>query len=915
MTRFSKDNWEVLSRLLDEALDLGTEARPAWLAELGRTDPALASRVAALLNREADVEREGFLSPAQAPDRPEASSSLAGHLVGAYRLERQLGQGGMGAVWRAVRADGRFEGAVAIKFLSLAVAGPVGEVRFRREGSMLARLTHPNIARLLDAGVTPTGQPYLVLELVDGQRLDVWCDERRLPAEARLRLFLQVLAAVSHAHANLIVHRDLKPSNILVTADGTVKLLDFGIAKLLEGETGEAVGLTASHDRLLTYLYAAPEQVRGEPVTTATDVYSLGVVLFQLLVGRHPTSEDSETPAEQLRAVLDSRPAQLSRAVTPSGAISRTEALRLAGARDATPERLRRDYAGDLENILGKALRKDPAERYPTVTALASDLEHYLRHEPVSARPDAWSYRAGKFLRRHRSVAAVAIVVGLALIGAAVMTALQAREARRQRDAAVYQSSRADAQIEFQNLLLSSVGDEPLTMRQLLDRGRGLLEHQYGEDPALLGTLLLQLANQYAGLSDTRVEAELLAKAESLAMAGHGAERLAEIRCTQASTLTNQGSYLEARRLLDRTDSLVTATHDPESMALCLAVRGNLELEAGDADSSIVAIERAIAIRDSLGKTRDMFYLELLDELGGAFNAQGRYRESQPFFQRALRGMEETGRGGMIARVIMEHNLSLAYVKLGETEQAETVLHDVLLRAARANPTAAPPNQPLIHYAETALFQGHADSAQKYFRVVAEQAVRDTNLYWEGRGLFGLARADIRLGALAEARKCLARFRTIKSIYPHVQDTDDQVPDDLALEGLLALATGDTATAHDRFVQSLRSNRYHEDRRKARLRPVAVLVAQTALALGRIDEAEQMAGEARETAAVDSLADLRSAYVGEARLIEGRALLARGDTTGAAGILEKAVTGLTSGAGEAHPRTREAARLLAAIRP
>jgi len=239
MTRLSKENLKALRLLLDEALDLGTEARPAWLAQQRKSNPTLAAEVEDLLNREPEVDREGFLDSAGAPDLPTGRSSFAGHMIGAYRLERQLGQGGMGTVWLAARADGRFQGTVAIKFLSLAVAGPMGEARFRREGSVLARLTHPNIARLLDAGVTQAGQPYLVLELVNGKPLDAWCDERKLPAEGRLRLFLQVLAAVSHAHANLIVHRDLKPSNILVTADGTVKLLDFGIAKLLEDEADD----------------------------------------------------------------------------------------------------------------------------------------------------------------------------------------------------------------------------------------------------------------------------------------------------------------------------------------------------------------------------------------------------------------------------------------------------------------------------------------------------------------------------------------------------------------------------------------------------------------------------------------------------------------------------------------------------
>ena len=915
MTRLSKDNLKALRLLLDEALDLGSEARPAWLAQQRKSNPTLAAEVEDLLNREPEVDREGFLISGQPPELPEGATSFAGHLIGAYRLERQLGQGGMGAVWLAGRADGRFEGAVAIKFLSLAVAGPVGEARFRREGSVLARLTHPNIARLLDAGVTHAGQPYLVLELVEGRPLDAWCDEKKLPAEARLHLFLQVLAAVSHAHANLIVHRDLKPSNIMVTADGTVKLLDFGIAKLLEDEAGEPGRLTASHERLLTYQYAAPEQIRGEPVSTATDVYSLGVVLYQLLAGRHPTSEHSDTPAAQVRAVLETQPTQLSQAVTPGGGLSRDEALRLAAVRDASPERLKREYAGDLENIVAKALRKDVAERYQTVTALADDLERYLRNEPVSARPDAWSYRARKFLRRNRGAVGAALLVSMALIGAAVVTALQAREARRQRDAAVYQSRRADAQIEFQDLLMSSVGDQPLTMRELLDRGRTLLEQQYGEDPAFLGTILMQLATRYGDLGDVKLQAELLARAESLALAGHGKDRLAEIRCDQADNLRTQGRYDDARGLLDRTDLLLRTGRDPESEAFCLQIRAELELEAGDPDSSVVAIRRAIAIREGLGKTGDMFYLSLLDALGGALSAQGHFREAQPVFRQALTGMDSSGRGGMISRVIMEHNLALTSIKLGETAEAEALLHDVLLRASRTSPSGDTHTQPLIHYAETALFQGHPDSAGKYFGLLVAQAVRDSNIYWEGRGLFGLARAQVRLGATADARKSLARFRQIRNSYPHVQDTDDQVPDIQTLEGLLALAAGDTATGHDNFVQALRSNGYFDGRRKTRLRPVVILAAETALSLGRIDEALKFAREAREIAAVDSLADTRSAYVGQARLVEGRALLAERDTVRARTALEKALPALRSGAGEEHPLTRQADRLLAAIGP
>src|SRR5665213_2946061 len=375
-----------------------------------------------MLNVEPSTDEKGFLSERQSTELPRWPT-LAGQTLGAYVIERPLGQGGMGSVWLARRNDGRFEGVAAIKFLSLALAGTAGEERFRREGNALARLTHPNIARLLDAGLSQIGLPYLVLEYVEGQPIDEWCDARALSVEGRLRLFQQVLAAVADAHAHFIVHRDLKPANILVTDDGTVKLLDFGIAKLVEdgGDTSNA--LTGTHEGVFTYKYAAPEQIRNEPITTATDVYSLGVVLYELLAGRHPTSSEAHTPAEHVVAILDTESGPLSRAMTPTGSHSREEVERLAAARDASPERLRRVFAGDLDNIVAKSLKKKASERYPTVGAMADDVRHYLGHEPVSARADSFGYRAGKFVRRHRVTVGAAVLIAGALVGAALREA------------------------------------------------------------------------------------------------------------------------------------------------------------------------------------------------------------------------------------------------------------------------------------------------------------------------------------------------------------------------------------------------------------------------------------------------------------------------------------------------------------
>ncbi|OYU78811.1 MAG: serine/threonine protein kinase, partial [Burkholderiales bacterium PBB5] len=289
--------WSRLSPLLDELLDLPPSARALRLAELRRASPELADELAHLLTGDGLALAEHFLTGA-APTPGETTGAgpgaqpeagLAGQRLGAYVLDAPLGQGGGGSVWRARREDGRFDGDVAIKLLHLSLVGRTGAARFKREGQILARLTHPHIARLLDAGVTAGGQPYLVLELVQGQRIDRHCDQRRLGIAARLALFDDVLHAVAHAHTHGVIHRDLKPGNILVTDEGQVKLLDFGIAKLLadEADTADATALTHEGGRALTPDYAAPEQVRGDGVTTATDVYALGVLLYQLLTGRH----------------------------------------------------------------------------------------------------------------------------------------------------------------------------------------------------------------------------------------------------------------------------------------------------------------------------------------------------------------------------------------------------------------------------------------------------------------------------------------------------------------------------------------------------------------------------------------------------------------------------------------------------
>ena len=403
--------WVQLNRLLDEALDVSPEQRAEWLAGLGSDDRVFRTRLAALLAHAPSVEASAFLSTLPGLDVTRAGSidepvDQPGATVGAYRLLREVGEGGMGTVWLAERTDGIVRRPVALKLPRGAWPRLGLFERMAREREILASLAHPNIARLYDAGVTPNGRPYLALEYVDGRPIDEYCRRQQLDVHARLRVFLQVVRAVAYAHARLIVHRDLKPSNILVTADGDVRLLDFGVAKLLEPESRQTA-LTAIAGRPHTPEYASPEQIADEPIGIGTDIYSLGVVLFELLTRRRPYRLEGDS-----RRLLED-------------AILRAAPRAPSATADEPAER--RMLRGDLDTIVLKALKKKPDDRYPTVNAFGDDLQRYLDGRPVVARPDSAWYRCSKFVGRNRIAVAAAAVVVVSLAAFAGVSAWQAR--------------------------------------------------------------------------------------------------------------------------------------------------------------------------------------------------------------------------------------------------------------------------------------------------------------------------------------------------------------------------------------------------------------------------------------------------------------------------------------------------------
>jgi serine/threonine protein kinase/tetratricopeptide (TPR) repeat protein len=703
MSTLNPDPWQILSPYLDQALTLSGEERARWLESLRADDPVLAGQVQELLREQQEAEQAGFLN--QSPALPLGNSGLAGQTVGVYRLVSPIGQGGMGTVWLAERNDGRFERKAAVKFLSVALVGRGGEERFEREGAILGRLAHPNIAELLDAGVSAIGQPYLVLEYVEGEPIDQYCDGRKLYVPGRVRLFLDVLDAVGHAHANLIVHRDIKPSNVLVSKDGQVKLLDFGIAKLLEGEgqAGAATLLTVEGGRAMTPEYAAPEQLRGEPVTTATDVYALGVLLYVLLTGQHPAGGGPHTPADLVKAIVEREPTRPSDTVEPIRAtvdITTTNAAHRA----TTPDKLRRLLRGDLDTIVSKALKKNPQERYVSVTALADDLGRYLRSEPISAQPDTFAYRAAKFVRRNRTAVALAAVAVLAMIAGAVGTLMQARTARQQRDFAFNQLARAEAVNDLNMFLLSDAAPSgsPFTVNELLGRAEHILERQQDKrDPRRIEELI-SVGRQYNASDEVTKSRRLLQEAYDLSRALNDPAIRARAACALAMPVAFAGEHSRAETLAH--EGLRELGNDPQfalDRIFCLLRGGDVAQARGDVHERTELVQAAQRVFEQSPLKSALLESQLLMEVAASYSAAGHYQEASNSYQQASVRLTALGRDDTQTAATLFNNWGNALILAGRPLDAEKVYRRALgiSRAGQSEEAVSP--MLLVNYARS----------------------------------------------------------------------------------------------------------------------------------------------------------------------------------------------------------------------
>ena len=558
----SHDHWQRIDELFYAALDLDPAARSAFLQQACGANVELLKEVESLLDSSGKTLGFARRAVSLVARQQTVEPQPAGKRVGAYQLLRIIGEGGMGTVYLATRADDSYQQEVAIKLMHPGFSSSQGMLlRFSAERQILANLNHPNIARLLDGGMTSDGLPYLVMEYVNGIRIDDYCRQNNLSVDDRLQLFRTVCSAVEYAHKNLVIHRDIKPANILVTAEGVPKLLDFGIAKLLDPQAGSSA-LTRASERLMTPEYASPEQMRGDQVTTATDVYALGVLLYELLARKRPFEMRTKSPLEIAQIVCEQVPEPPSQAIAASHDHNYAAAAR----------RLR----GDLDNVVLMAMRKEPSRRYTSVGALSHDVQAYLTGYSVQARTDTWRYRGAKFVRRHRVAVSIASLAVLALVGFSIGMGLLANRARRERRMADEQRLGAQREAEFLASMFraatpQAANGSEITARELLDQSTSRIDSELAATPEVQATLLYNVGEAYEQLGLNDRAQPLLERSYSLRkkLFGDGSLLAATTADVLAHAYRMGGDYAKAEVLFRQ--ALLTAQKAPGDNTVVIA--------------------------------------------------------------------------------------------------------------------------------------------------------------------------------------------------------------------------------------------------------------------------------------------------------------------------------------------------------
>ncbi len=670
--------WQQAKALFFEALDHAPDERAAFLDAACAGDAALQAQVAALLQADATDSGGVLDAPVLTPPASANDDADLGMQVGVYRLVRKLGRGGMGNVYLAERTDGSFHQQVALKLIRRGLDTDDILSRFQYERQILASLDHPHIATLHDGGMTDDGRPYFVMEYVDGEPITDYCDHNRLSTRQRLALFRTVCRAVQHAHRNLIVHRDLKPSNILVTYDGTVKLLDFGIAKLIRDEADGGFSMTATGQRVMTPEYASPEQVRGEAITTATDVYQLGVLLYELLTGQRPYRIEERVRWAIERAIVEEEPTRPSTAVH-AATTEREKAEAISMARATRPKELARALVGDLDTICLTALQKDPERRYVSADALSEDVRRHLSGLPVLARSDHALYRVQKFVRRHwvGVMASAAVLVALvAGLGTALWQAGVARS----------EATKAAAINTFLQEMLASADPQnegrEVKVIDVLDAASERAGEALTEQPEVEAAVRNTLGVTYTTLAAYEEAEHELRRALTLREQELGAAHpdVAESQINLGELFHVQGQYDEARRLYHQALAAYEQRYGPYHQMVALSL-GNLAvayLDDGDYASAEPLLWRTLDVDEALlGADHPDVAIDL-GNLGVLLVRQERYAEAEPLYRRALAIQQQAlGREHPVTVTTMSY-LGNLLDNTGKRDESEQVHREAL---------------------------------------------------------------------------------------------------------------------------------------------------------------------------------------------------------------------------------------------
>ena len=762
------ERWQEIRKLFQEASELAADARECYLREACAEDQPLADEVRRLLAA-ADEPEDGIRDIVSgATARVTVGELPRDELIGHYRIVEVIGAGGMGRVYLAERADDHYRQKVAIKIVGRHAATSRNIERFRAERQILANLDHPHIARLLDGGQTEDGLPYLVLEYVEGRSIIDYCRDRSASLEERLDLFVRVCDAVDHAHRNLVIHRDIKPANIWVTEEGVPKLLDFGIAKLLDAEAvGQGPALTRAGLRLLTPEYASPEQVTGAPITTATDVYSLGLLLYELLTDRFPYGSRDELASDWRRLICETNPPPPSTVVGRPEQASQDGAVPSAGPADRRQRRAA--LRGDLDNIVMTAIRKEPERRYAGARALADDLRAYRDHRPVAARADTPGYRLAKFVRRHRAgVAATAAVLAFTIGLVAFYTQRLAGE----RDRATLAALQAGEVSAFLSSVFESASPlvqqgESVSAVDLLEHGAARIE-QLADQPALqaelyriMGASFTQLG-QYARGKRLLQESLVLREADPAVAPLALAETLEDLGEAQRYLSEFEPAIANLRRAL----AIRQATRGPEhaDVARTMGLLGRALGSANRSDEALDTLRSALAMKRRLGHAPDIVTSDLLGNMATQLDTLGRYSEAAEIGRQAIE-MSERINGPLHPHTIIRmSNQALVLRRLYDLEAAAAQSIETIGRARRI----WPPTHPRLGFA----IQSYASLLQSLGRFdeawpLLEEAADGTragsgeeSLEYVGRQ-YGIASWHLDRGNYAQAIDVLVPAREI----------------------------------------------------------------------------------------------------------------------------------------------------------